>query len=233
MSSDPDSTLVVCEDDPLTLEMLSDNLTADRFRVLEASSGKDALRLVRYHQPDLLLLDLGLPDITGLAVLRTIRDDPEAGVSNPDLPVILISGFGTENDRVRCLEDGADDFVMKPIDYRELLARIRAVLRRSEQSSRNRLNVAGICIDQATRRVTVDGREVRLNRKEFQLLCTLAQDPDRVYTKQELMREVWGHEPWMRSRTLESHASRLRQKLDPVGRRFVVNDWGVGYRLLP
>ena len=227
-----ESTLVVCEDDPLTLKMLCENLVADQFRVLAAPSASDALRLAHFHQPDLMLLDFGLPDTNGLGVLRTIRGQGDFDRKyDPELPVILLSGCGTEQDRVRCLESGADDFVMKPVDYRELLARIRTVLRRSRRGSRERISVGRLVIDRVSRRVTVDGREVRLNRKEYRLLYILASEPDRVFTKEELLSLVWGHDSLVHSRTLESHASRLRRKLDPEGSRYVINDWGVGYKL--
>src|SRR5690606_27556384 len=113
----------------------------------------------------------------------------------------------------------------------ELLARIRTVLRRSRRGSRERISVGRLVIDRVSRRVTVDGREVRMNRKEYRLLYILASEPDRVFTKEELLSLVWGHDSLVHSRTLESHASRLRRKLDPEGSRYVINDWGVGYKL--
>ena len=224
------ATLVVCEDDELTLESLCDNLAADQYRVLPAPAAGDALRLAAHHRPDLMLLDLGLPDASGLDVLRTIRD--QRGPYDPQLPIILLSGYGSEQDRIRCLESGADDFLVKPYPYQELLARIRSVMRRCRRQPDERLRVGGLVIDLATRQVTVDGHEVDLNRKEYRMLCIMAEQPERIFTKDELLYRIWGHDSRDHSRTLESHASRLRRKLDPVDRRYVINAWGVGYRLV-
>lgn len=224
--------LVVCEDDRPTLELLCDHLTADRFEVLAAPTATDALRLCEFNHPDLLLLDLTLPDASGLDVLREIRATGRS--LNPfdtNLGVIVISGRVSERDRIRGLEQGADDYVLKPFSYSELLARIGAVLRRRSGTSPVS-RVDGIEIDHRQRTVRVGGRPVRLSGKEYSLLCALAAEPTRVFTKEELLREVWGYRSIGHTRTLEAHASRLRRKLDPEGGRFVSNCWGVGYRLL-
>jgi len=227
------ASVVVCEDDTPTLELLCDNLIADRFGVLPAPSASDALRLCRYKQPDLMLLDLTLPDASGLDVLQEIREaDGIASRFDPRLPVIVLSGRGADEDRVRGLEFGADDYVVKPYVYSELRARIAAVLRRVEQRRGGSLRVGDIVVDPGRRRAWVEGREVRLSKKEFSLLRILATDPHRVFSKRELLGEVWGYRTPTKTRTLDSHASRLRRKLDPRGARFVINCWGVGYRLL-
>ncbi len=227
------ASVVVCEDDTPTLELLCDNLVADRFGVLPAPSASDALRLCRYKQPDLMLLDLTLPDASGLDVLREIRAaDGIVSRFNPRLPVIVLSGRGADEDRVRGLEFGADDYVVKPYVYAELRARIAAVLRRVGQRRGGPLRVGDIVVDSSRRRVWVGGREVELSKKEFSLLRVLATDPHRVFSKRELLGEVWGQRMPTKTRTLDSHASRLRRKLDPKSARFVVNCWGVGYRLL-
>lgn len=226
------ASLVVCEDDAPTLELLCDHLTADRFGVLPAPSAADALRLCRYNQPDLLLLDLSLPDASGLDVLREIRDaDGVTSRFDPGLPVIVLSGRGADDDRVRGLESGADDYLAKPFHYRELRARIGAVLRRG--SSRDgACRVGEILIDPARRKAWVGEREVELSNKEFGLLRVLASDPSRVFAKRELLEAVWGYRTPARTRTLDSHASRLRRKLDPEHARYVVNCWAYGYRLI-
>lgn len=226
------ASLVVCEDDTPTLELLCDHLTADRFGVLPAPSASDALRLCRYNQPDLLLLDLTLPDASGLDVLREIRDaDGVTSRFDPRLPVIVLSGRGADDDRVRGLEFGADDYLVKPFHYQELRARIGAVLRRgSGQEGPSR--VGEIVVDSARRKAWVGEREVALSNKEFGLLRVLASDPARVFAKRELLEAVWGYRTPARTRTLDSHASRLRRKLDPEHARYVVNCWGYGYRLL-
>jgi len=226
------ASLVVCEDDTPTLELLCDHLTADRFGVLPAPSASDALRLCRYNRPDLLLLDLTLPDASGLDVLREIREaDGVTSRFDPGLPVIVLSGRGADDDRVRGLEFGADDYLVKPFHYQELRARIGAVLRRgAEHEGPSR--VGEIVVDAARRKAWVGEREVVLSNKEFGLLRRLASDPARVFAKRELLEAVWGYNTPARTRTLDSHASRLRRKLDPEDGRYVVNCWGYGYRLL-
>jgi len=227
------ASVVVCEDDTPTLELLCDNLVADRYGVLPAPSASDALRLCRFKQPDLMLLDLTLPDASGLDVLQEIREaDGIASRFDPRLPVIVLTGRGAEEDRVRGLEFGADDYVVKPFHYGELRARMSAVLRRVEQRRSGPLRVGEIVVDTGRRRTWVGGRAVELSKKEFSLLRILATDPHRVFSKRELLGEVWGYRTPTKTRTLDSHASRLRRKLDPEQARFVINCWGVGYRLL-
>jgi DNA-binding response OmpR family regulator len=225
--------VVVCEDDAVTLELLCDHLVADRFGVLPAPSAADALRLCRFKQPDLMLLDLTLPDASGLEVLREIREaDGIVSRFDPRLPVIVLSGRGKDDDRVRGLEFGADDYLVKPFHYPELRARIGAVLRRAAVRHGGPLRVGEIVVDPVRRRAWVGGREVQLAKKEFSLLRVLASDPHRVFSKRELLGEVWGFRAPTKTRTLDSHASRLRRKLDPENGRYVINCWGVGYRLL-
>jgi DNA-binding response OmpR family regulator len=227
------ASVVVCEDDSVTLELLCDHLVADRFGALPAPSASDALRLCRYKQPDLMLLDLALPDAAGLDVLREIREaDGIASRFNPKLPVIVLTGRGTDADRVRGLDFGADDYLVKPFHYPELRARIGAVLRRGAQHREGPCRVGEIVVDPALRKAWVGPQEVQLSNKEFSLLRTLASDPKRVFSKQELLEEIWGYRTPARTRTLDSHASRLRRKLDPERGRYVVNCWGVGYRLV-
>jgi two-component system phosphate regulon response regulator PhoB len=227
------ANLVVCEDDAPTLELLCDNLSADRFSVLPAPNAADALRLCRFNHPDLLLLDLSLPDASGLDVLREIRAaDGVTSRFDPGLPVIVLTGHGSDEDRVRGLETGADDFLVKPLFYPELRARIAAVLRRGPSGREGPLRVGEIVVDPARRKAWMGEREVELSNKEFGLLRVLASDPTRVFTKRELLEAVWGYRTPARTRTLDSHASRLRRKLDPEHGRFVVNAWGYGYRLV-
>lgn len=226
-------TVVVCDDDPLTIDLLADHLAADRFAVLPAPTASDALRLCRYNHPDLLLLDLTLPDASGLDVLREIREaDGVDSRFDPRLPVIVLTGRGADADKVRGLETGADDYVTKPFKYGELRARIGAVMRRSQSRNEGPRRVGDLTIDPVRRSVAVGGRPVALAKKEFALLRALAVDPTRVFSKEELLSGVWGYSGTARTRTLDSHASRLRRKLDPEHGRFVVNCWGYGYRLV-
>ncbi len=227
------ASLVVCEDDPVTLELLCENLVADRFGVLPAPTASDALRLCRFHQPDLLLLDLALPDGSGLDVLRQVRANAGAIPRfDPELPVIVLSGRGSGIDRVRGLDAGADDYVVKPFAVDELRARIGAVLRRRLPRRDGPVRVGELVVDPARRLATVRGRPVALSKKEFSLLKVLASEPSRVFSKEELLLAVWGHQTNEKTRTLDSHASRLRRKLDPDHSRYVLNTWGIGYRLL-
>jgi DNA-binding response OmpR family regulator len=231
--TEPEATVVVCEDDAPTLDLLCDHLHADRFRALAAPSADDALRLCHFNDPDLLLLDLRLPDASGLDVLREIRASVgPTGRFDPVLPVIVLSGRSTEVDRVRGFAEGADDYVVKPFHYQEVAARIRAVLRRRDARREGPRRIGELFIDPSRRKVQVGDREVALANKEFTLLRALAADPHRVFTKDELLRDVWGFRSMGRTRTLDSHASRLRRKLDPETGQYVVNCWGVGYRLL-
>jgi DNA-binding response OmpR family regulator len=230
---DPVATLVVCDDDEPTLELLCDHLGAERFAVHAAPSAADALRLCHYKHPDLLLLDLNLPDAPGLEVLREIRASEGAtGSYDPELAVIVLSGRGTDADRLRGLDCGADDYVVKPFAVQEVVARIRAVIRRRDRRRAGPLRVGEIVVDPSRREVRVAGEPVQLANKEFSLLRMLASDPTRVFTKAELLRDVWGFRSLGRTRTLDSHASRLRRKLDPESGRYGVNCWGVGYRLI-
>ncbi len=227
------ATVVVCEDDEATLELLCDHLAADRYEALPAPGASDALRLCHYKQPDLMLLDLVLPAAAGLDVLREVRAaDGATSRCDPALPIIVLSGRSSEHDRVRGLREGADDYVVKPVHYPELAARIGAVLRRREGRREGPRRVGDLVVDPATRSVRVGDRPVELANKEFALLRALAADPTRVFTKEELLRDVWDFRSLGKTRTLDSHASRLRRKLDPQHGRFVVNCWGIGYRLV-
>jgi len=219
--------VVVCEDDAATLELLCDHLAADRFGALPAPTASDALRLCRYNQPDLLLLDLALPDAAGLDVLREIRQADGADARfDPKLPVIVLTGRGADAERVRGLEVGADDYLVKPFHYPELRARINAILRRQGGRHDGPRRVGDLVVDPARRRVWVQGRDVSLSNKEFSLLRVLVSDPIRVFTKKELLEDVWGFRTSAQTRTLDSHASRLRRKLDPEHSRYVINCWG-------
>src|SRR3954452_22036872 len=227
------ASLVVCEDDDVTLDLLCEHLAADRFGVMPAPTASDALRLCRYNQPDLLLLDLALPDAPGLDVLREIREADGADARfDPELPVLVLSGRGADDERVRGLEFGADDYLVKPFHYPELRARIAAVLRRRGGRRDGPRRVGDLVVDPARRRVWVEGRDVTLSNKEFSLLRVLASASIRLFTEKELLGDVWGFRTSAQTRTLDSHASRLRRKLDPQHSRYVINCWGVGYRLI-
>ena len=232
--TDERSTILVVEDDDATRTFLADNLTADDYDLLVADTAKDALRLFEYKFPDLAVIDLGLPDTDGLELIRRVRDaDGVASRLNPDTPMLVLSGRAGELDRLRGLDRGADDYMVKPFSYPELRARVAALLRRSDRRHRlGRLRVGELEVDPPSREVTLRGERVELSQKEFALLRTLASDPTRVFTKEELLRTVWGFRSMGSTRTLDSHACRLRHKLARAGDRFVINVWGVGYRLI-
>ena len=232
MDSNTHSLLVV-EDDPATREFLADNLAADGFAVACAAEPAEALRAIEVRRPELVLLDLLLQGGSGLAVLDRVRAaDGLASRIDPDVPVIVVSGRSGEVDRVRGLARGADDYIAKPFSYAELVARVRAVLRRAAGRPRRGLVRAGeLTLDPAARAVRLRGEPVALSATEFGLLHALASDPGRVFTKDELMRDVWGYRSPGTSRTVDAHACRLRRKLARGARPYVVNVRGVGYRL--
>jgi DNA-binding response OmpR family regulator len=210
--------VLIADPEPAAPELLERQLADGGFEVLHAG---EALGFAGRARPALVLVG----DSEALDACRSW---------NADVPVIVLGGEESEpGDRLRAFEHGCDDYLAPPFDYEELLARIRAVLRRSTPPERDLVEAGEIAIDRRTRRVTVAGSAVVLAGKEYQLLLKLASDPTRVFTKEELLRDVWGFQSQGRTRTLDSHASRLRRKLVETGRGpFVVNVWGVGYRLL-
>ena len=221
------------EDDRATRTFLADNLSADGYELLTAGSIREAERLLGGSYPDLVVLDLSLPDADGLELVDRIRGaDSRLSRIDPALPLLILSGRSAELDRLRGLQRGADDYVVKPFSYQELRLRIEALLRRTRLRPRQgRLRAGTIELDPVSRTVWVAGQVVNLSNKEFALLRVLAAEPTRVFTREELLRGVWGFKDIGRTRTLDSHASRLRQKLSHTGDRYVVNVWGIGYRL--
>ena len=226
-------TLLLVEDDEATATFLADNLAADGFDVTVAPGVAEGWRALEVRHLDAVLLDLALADGSGLMLLDRLRaSDGAASRVDPALPVIVLSGRVSELDRVRGFERGADDYVPKPFSYRELLARIRAVLRRADiRSGRGTLRVGDLAVDPLSREVRLAGRQVQFSAKEFALLYALAADPTRVFTKAELLQNVWGYATQGATRTLDTHACRIRQKLSGGDRRFVITVRGVGYKL--
>jgi DNA-binding response OmpR family regulator len=228
------AVILVVEDDAPTRTFLADNLAADGYDIVAAGTLRDALRTLEYHRVDLAIVDLGLPDGSGLELLRRVREAGAFGTRvDARLPLLVLSGRAGETDRVRGLEWGCDDFLPKPFSYLELRLRLAALLRRAhERPGEGRLRVGALELDPVSRDVRLHGARVALSQKEFALLRQLAAEPTRVFTKSELLRDVWGFQARGATRTLDSHACRLRQKLSARGDRFVVNVWGVGYRLV-
>lgn len=234
MTDDAPATILVAEDDATLRTFLADELTADGYELVVADSAKDALRLMATKFPDLVIVDAALADAPGLEVVRRVRAaDRAASAIDPDLPLLVISGRSGEVDRVRAFDHGADDFLPKPLSYPELRARIGALLRRADRRRRlGRVRVGTLEVDPSSRTVRLDGSPVALTQKEFALLRVLAAAPTRVHTKDELLRTIWGFRSRGTTRTLDSHACRLRAKLTATGTPYVLNVWGVGYRLV-
>ena len=213
------NALLLAEPEPATRGFLERHLRQDGFEVVEALDG-EAIELLELTRPDLVLA----ADSLAADLCRRAAN----------VPIIVLGRADSDPvDRVRAFDGGCDDYVARPFHYEELLARIRAVLRRASPPARERIEVGELRIDRAARRVTVRGTSVMLAAKEFELLVKLASEPTRVFTKEQLLREVWGFRSLGRTRTLDSHASRLRRKLTrPDLRPYVINVWGVGYRLM-
>ncbi len=227
------ATILLVEDHRPTRTFLADNLAADGYEILEADCAAEGQRLIASQYPDLALVDLGLPDRDGLELVREVREADRAGRIDPDLPLLILSGRAGELHRLRGFARGCDDYVVKPFSYPEVQARIAALLRRTRLRPGNgRLRVGPLEIDPLARQVWIDDQPLQLSKKEFALLRALASEPTRVFTREELLRGVWGFQSLGATRTLDSHASRLRKKLRAGGAGFVINVWGVGYRLM-
>ncbi|NNC78809.1 MAG: response regulator transcription factor [Acidimicrobiales bacterium] len=232
MSTDADCVLVV-DDEPMVREVLAQYLANDGFTVLEAGDGEEAIALITEHNPDMVLLDLMLPKRNGLEVLSFIR-------TTSQLPVILLTARGEERDRVRGLEAGADDYVVKPFSAREVAARVRTVLRRAGTGgpeSRDILTSFGdIEVDAAKRTVTKNGELIDVPRKEFELLTCFLAHAGTALTREDLLDKVWSSSPeWQDPSTVTVHVRRLRGRLedDPSDPKHLVTVFGVGYRFDP
>ena len=226
------NALLLAEPEAETRGYLERHLSEDGFEVVGAAATSETLDLAERTKPDLVLLGIG--DGSGLELCTRLRDGEPGRSWNREVPVIVLGQEQADVvDRVRAFARGCDDFVARPIAYDELVARIRAVLRRSGPTLHERLEAGEIVVDRIARVVTLCGRTVPLAAKEYELLVKLASEPTRVFTKEQLLRDVWGFRSLGRTRTVDSHASRLRRKLaagSPTP--YVLNVWGVGYRLL-
>jgi DNA-binding response OmpR family regulator len=227
------STVLVVDDEPMVREVVARYLQLDGFRVDEVADGAAALDRLASHRPDVVVLDIMLPGTDGLTILRRLRE-------TDDIPVILLTARTEEVDRVVGLELGADDYVVKPFSARELVARVRSVLRRSAPRPTSYdntvLDFGDLRIEPLTREVTVDGRRVELTPKEFDLLGVLARSPRQVFSRRQLLAQVWDSAPeYQDPATVTVHVGRLRQKLerDPENPRWITTSWGVGYRFDP
>ena len=222
-------TILIVEDETAIREMTGFALAKAGFEVLEAADAAQAERIMAETPPDLILLDWMLPGTSGLDFTRRLRRDRRTRA----LPVIMLTARGEEEDKIRSLETGADDYVTKPFSTRELIARIRAVLRRAGQAREDaeRFDVAGLVLDVPGHRVSADGQEVNLGPTEFRLLHFFMRHPERVFSRAQILDHVWGADSYVEERTVDVHIRRLRKALAPHGRDGHVQPVrGAGYR---
>jgi two-component system KDP operon response regulator KdpE len=227
--SAPGPLLLLVEDEPQMRRFLRVSLASAGFRLIEAATAAEASALATSHNPDLVLLDLGLPDRDGLEVTRRLREWSQ-------LPIVVVSARGREADKVEALDAGADDYLTKPFGVNELLARIRAALRRPRGSGlapTGVIEIGPIRIDPGAREVTVSGRPVRLTPIEYRLLVLLTQNPGKVLTHRQILGEVWGPGHASETHYLRVYMAQLRRKIepDPARPRILMTEQGVGYRL--
>ena len=224
-----DKRILIVDDEKQIMEVLKMYLERDGFRVSTASDGTTALAAYDSQTPDLVLLDLMLPQIDGLEVFRRIR-------AKHSTPVIMLTARGEEIDRILGLELGADDYIVKPFSPREVVARVKTVLRRAagarEESTEKAVEVGELRIDPRTREVGIGARQIELTSKEFDLLYFLALHPGQVFTRAQLLDKVWGYEFFGDASTVTVHVRRLREKIEanPTEPRLVTTVWGVGYK---
>lgn len=217
--------ILVVDDEPSIRDIVRTYLENEGFEVILAGDGREALAKTREEHPDLIVLDLMLPEVDGFEVCREIRKSSK-------VPIIMLTARGEEVDRVVGLEMGADDYVPKPFSPRELVARVKAVLRRAApaQQQAEVMEFPGIRIDTASRKVFVDTREVSLAPKEYELLLFLANQPGRVFSREQILDNVWGFDYFGDGRTVDTHIKRLREKMGNLGHRYIKTVWGVGYK---
>ncbi len=227
--------ILVVEDDPAIVELLEFNLERESYRVTSASTGADGLDAIREQHPDLVILDLMLPEKSGFEVCREIRNDPSLAT----LPIIIVSARGEEPDRIAGLELGADDYITKPFSPRELVARVGAVLRRAarvrsgERTSRGPMpvRIGDLLIDPVSYRVERNGEAIPMTNLEFRLLHHLASRPGQMCPRDRILDEVWGEDTYVTQRSVDAYIRRLRQKLDQPGQPSMLTTVrGAGYR---
>jgi two-component system, OmpR family, phosphate regulon response regulator PhoB len=223
------SAILVVEDEPITQRLIVAGLERAGFEVMHATNVEEAADAIRTRLPGLMLLDWVLPTASGVSFLRTLRTDRRT----KQMPIIMLTGRSEETDKVTGLEAGADDYLTKPFSHRELLARIKAVVRRGAPLlDEQPVEFSGLQLDPAARRVTAGGANVKLWATEFRLLHFLMTHPDRVYSRSQLLDEVWGDHVFVEDRTVDVHIRQLRQALEPSGcDRLIETVRGAGYCL--
>ena len=224
------STVLIIEDDPHTVKLVGLYLSRDGYKVIKAADGLDGLRLAREARPDLVVLDLMLPRLDGIEVCRALRQESE-------VPIVMLTARVKEDDRLAGLDLGADDYVTKPFSPRELAARVRAVLRRTAREAAERgperLEHGDITVDLASRLVHVGDKKVRLTPTEFRFLFMLMREPTRIFTREQIIDQVFGYDFDGFDRTVDAHVANVRRKIeaDPGKPRYIRTVYGVGYRL--
>ena len=212
-------TVLIVEDEAPLVTMLRYNLEKEGFQVSEAGDGEEALVQIAERKPDIVLLDWMLPLVSGIEVCRRLRRSPETRA----LPVVMLTARGEEGDRVRGLDSGADDYVVKPFSLSELVARLRAVIRRAQPSSADEvLHFADVTMDLAAHRVLRAGKPIHLGPTEYRLLRHLLRYPGRVFSREQLLDAVWGHDVYVEARTVDVHIRRLRKALNMSGAADIV-----------
>jgi DNA-binding response OmpR family regulator len=220
-------TILIVDDEPKIVQLARDYLEHAGMRVVTASDGKFALSAARAEKPDLIVLDLGLPEMDGLDVTRALRRESS-------VPIIMLTARGEETDKLVGLELGADDYIVKPFSPKELVARVRAVLRRFEnaRAGTQMIRVADLALDMPKLRATIGGRAVDLTPTEFQLLATLAREPGRIFTRAQLLDAARGVAFESYERAIDAHVKNIRRKIEPNPRepRYILSVYGVGYK---
>lgn len=225
----PSVNILIADDEDKMRELVKLYLDREGFKVTEAADGEQALSLLSNNTFDLVILDIMMPKIDGLSVCKEIR-------KSYDIPVIMLTAKGEEIDRVLGFELGADDYVVKPFSPRELVARVKALLRRTVSkpapSTAGVMRFPGLEINQEAREVEVEGNRINLTPKEFELLTFLARNPGRVFTREQLLEHVWGYDFYGDLRTVDTHVKKLREKVSRFGQAaaYLVTVWGVGYK---
>lgn len=220
--------ILIIDDEPQIRKLLSVSLKAQGFQAEEAASGQDGINQAAIFKPDLMIIDLGLPDIDGKEVVRQIREWSNA-------PIIILTARDQEQEKIDALDAGADDYVAKPFGMGELMARLRVCLRRMATGDNDPLLICGgLTVDLAQRRVSVDGREVKLTPTEYEIIKLLAQNAGRVLTHKQLLKAVWGNTNYNDTHYVRVYIGMLRRKIenDPAQPKYIVTESGIGYRLM-
>lgn len=235
MDMDEKSKILVVDDEERIRRLIRMYLEREDFLIEEADNGADALRLALENDYDVILLDIMMPEMDGIEVCEEIREEKTT-------PIIMLTAKGEESNRVQGFESGADDYIVKPFSPREVILRVKAILRRitnnsyqkSDDETKNLIVFPHLTIDLDAYRVTTNHKEVNLTPKEYELLCFLAESPDKVFKREDLLKEVWQYEFFGDLRTVDTHVKRLREKLTSVSKeaaKMIVTVWGVGYKL--